>query len=285
MKLSVVTYQLVSLLIGVLLACSWTTPASANFGFLARGFAGSTIARGTMGRSMFGRTMLGRSSMGRSSFGRSSFGRSSFGRTPSPASRTPGRSGWSTKRAPTRKNNFGGKTKTPTTRTKPKPNSNVKPKSAPKAKPTATKPTSTAKKARPSWRQSEKDVEGMFRRNSGRTTSTQKSFLGGNKTSYGKKGSTRPDISQTSSRKAYSVEVKNYKVTTPAGRSRLVNNVTKQAKHRSANLKSGTRQQVVIDTRGQNVSFSQLKAMKADIVTKSGGVLKPNQISLLHRFK
>ena len=84
------------------------------------------------------------------------------------------------------------------------------------AKVTETKGTD---KTRPSWRQSEIDVEKDFPE-----YNAQKSFKDGKEVPYGEKGSSRPDLYQS----GQSIEVKNYIITTSSGRSRLVNNVTKQ---------------------------------------------------------
>lgn len=48
--------------------------------------------------------------------------------------------------------------------------------------------------------------------------------------------------------------MKNYKITTPSGRSRLVNNVSKQVEKRLTDLPNNTKQTVIIDIRGQSVS-------------------------------
>ncbi len=94
---------------------------------------------------------------------------------------------------------------------------------------------------------------------------------------YGTKGSTRPDYFKNGS----SVEVKNYNVETPQGRSNLVRNVSNQAKHRAQNLPAGTTQQVRLDVRGQNISRTELNTMVENIVVKSNGALKAEDINIL----
>jgi hypothetical protein len=117
-------------------------------------------------------------------------------------------------------------------------------------------------KTRPSWRQSEIDVEKDFPE-----YNAQKSFKEGKEVPYGEKGSSRPDLYQT----GHSIEVKNYKITTSSGRSRLVNNVSKQVEKRLSDLPSGTKQSVIIDIRGQNVSDEILDELYEKIMKKNNG--------------
>ena len=113
---------------------------------------------------------------------------------------------------------------------------------------------------RPSWRQSELDVQSDFPE-----YSPQKSFIDGDEVPYGTKGSSRPDFYKEGA----SIEVKNYKVTTPEGRSRLVNNISKQVNKRIKDLPSGTSQTIIIDVRGQNVSNDVLRSIRDKILEKS----------------
>jgi len=117
-------------------------------------------------------------------------------------------------------------------------------------------------KSRPSWRQSEIDVEKDFP-----DYNAQKSFKDGKEVPYGEKGSSRPDLYQT----GHSIEVKNYKITTSSGRSRLVNNVSKQVEKRLSDLPNGTKQSVIIDIRGQNVSDEILDELYGKIMNKTNG--------------
>ncbi|WP_142385324.1 pre-toxin TG domain-containing protein [Bacillus sp. UMB0728] len=117
-------------------------------------------------------------------------------------------------------------------------------------------------KTRPSWRQSEIDVENDFPE-----YNAQKSFKDGKEVPYGEKGSSRPDLYQT----GHSIEVKNYKITTSSGRSRLVNNVSKQVEKRLSDLPNGTKQSVIIDIRGQNVSDEILDKLYEKIMNKTNG--------------
>ena len=52
----------------------------------------------------------------------------------------------------------------------------------------------------------------------------------------------------------------------------------KQAKQRDVHLPDGTVQQVLIDFRGQNPTPSLLAKIKKDIVEKSNGIIKPEDI-------
>ncbi|MED4906382.1 pre-toxin TG domain-containing protein [Parageobacillus thermoglucosidasius] len=116
--------------------------------------------------------------------------------------------------------------------------------------------------ARPSWRQSEIDIGKEYPE-----YSTQKSFKNGKEVPYGTKGSSRPDYYK----KGFSIEVKNYKITTPEGRSRLVNNISTQFEKRLSDLPRGTKQTVIIDIRGQNVSEEILDDLYDKIMKKTNG--------------
>ncbi|EJR22770.1 T7SS effector LXG polymorphic toxin [Bacillus cereus] len=117
-------------------------------------------------------------------------------------------------------------------------------------------------KNRPTWRQSEIDVEKDFP-----DYNAQKSFKDGKEVPYGEKGSSRPDLYQV----GHSIEVKNYKITTSSGRSRLANNVSKQVEKRLSDLPNGTKQSVIIDIRGQNVSDEILDELYEKIMNKTNG--------------
>lgn len=129
---------------------------------------------------------------------------------------------------------------------------------------------------RPTWRQSEIDVGNRLRRQ-GFNTNQSASFRNGQQVPYGTRGSTRPEYY----RPGTSVEVKNYNVQTPQGRTRLINNVTRQAQHRAANLPPGTTQRVYLDVRGQNISRAELRQLTNDIVSNSNGTLNASDIIIL----
>ena len=114
---------------------------------------------------------------------------------------------------------------------------------------------------RPSWRQSETDAQKSYP-----DYEPQKSFKNGQEVPYGTKGSTRPELYNS----GHSIEVKNYRVETSSGQNNLINNVSKQIQSRTPNLPEGTRQTVIIDLRGQNVSNEVLKSIRSKILEKSG---------------
>ncbi len=75
------------------------------------------------------------------------------------------------------------------------------------------------------------------------------------------------------------VDVKNYDLTTPEGRQRLVKNVVSQAEERGVNLPPGTRQGFVLEVRGQVVSETVLESLRQRILARTHGlVLNPDDI-------
>ncbi|MED4164521.1 T7SS effector LXG polymorphic toxin [Halalkalibacterium halodurans] len=116
---------------------------------------------------------------------------------------------------------------------------------------------------RPSWRQSEIDVGKDYP-----GYRDQVSFKDGLEVSHGTRNSSRPDFYTN----GHSIEVKNYNVTTPSGRSNLIRNVSKQINKRVDDLPQTTKQSVVIDVRGQNVSRDVLREIKHKINERSNGV-------------
>jgi hypothetical protein len=127
---------------------------------------------------------------------------------------------------------------------------------------------------RPTWRQSETDVGKKL----GRGYSEQKSYKGGKEVPQGTKGSTRPDHYKTGK----SVEVKNYKIDTQAERNKLSKTISDQAIKRQNEMPPGTKQEVHIDTRGQKpLSKAEEVALKKDISTRSGGIIKEKDIHII----
>jgi hypothetical protein len=124
---------------------------------------------------------------------------------------------------------------------------------------------------RPSWRDSEVDAGKDL---AGKGYREQVSFKDGEEVPYGTKGSTRPDHYAPGN----SVEIKNYDVTSSAGRSRLVRNVVDQATKRAANLPEGTTQTLRIDVRGQDVPIDTLNEMASRIAARTGGRIDMSQI-------
>ncbi len=114
--------------------------------------------------------------------------------------------------------------------------------------------------SRPTWRQSEADVGNL-----NPDYEAQKSFLNGKEVPYATSGSSRPDFYKTGS----SIEVKNYNVTNSSGRNSLINTVSNQVDKRNINLPSGTKQIIIIDIRGQQVSNDVLRRIRTSILEKS----------------
>lgn len=82
---------------------------------------------------------------------------------------------------------------------------------------------------------------------------------------YGTKGSVRPDFYKTGS----SIDVKNYNIENASRRNNLVRNIAKQYQQRIGNLPSGTRQTVLIDIRGQNISNDSLSSLYNSIMQRT----------------
>lgn len=139
---------------------------------------------------------------------------------------------------------------------------------------TVLEPVETPQK-RPSWRQSEIDVGKEYP-----GYKEQQSFLNGEPVKGYVKGSSRPEYYTD----GHAVEVKNYNLTRKGGPNSLATNVSKQVDQRITNLPAGTRQTVVIDVRGQNVSHEVLQDVKQRILDKLGPD-KVNQAGLKIRFK
>ena len=82
---------------------------------------------------------------------------------------------------------------------------------------------------------------------------------------YGTKGRVRPDYYKD----GFCVDIKNYNVESASGRSNLARNIEKQYYQRIENLPDGTKQSVMIDIRGQNVSDEALGALYDDIMQRT----------------
>ena len=114
--------------------------------------------------------------------------------------------------------------------------------------------------SRPMWRQSELDTATDFP-----DYDAQKSFINGEEVPYGTKGSVRPDYYKD----GFSVDIKNYNVESASGRRNLARNIEKQYYQRIENLPDGTKQSVMIDVRGQNVSEAALNMVYDDIMQRT----------------
>lgn len=128
---------------------------------------------------------------------------------------------------------------------------------------------------RPSWQQSEIDAADKY----GSAYDTQRSFKDQLDATTGTKGSTRPDLYSDVNKHA--IEVKNYEVVSPAGQSRLVRVLGDQVEARVRHLPPDTRQSVVVDVRGQDVSTAQLRELSERIIDRTGGVIDKDNIEFL----
>jgi hypothetical protein len=113
--------------------------------------------------------------------------------------------------------------------------------------------------SRPTWQQSENDIV---------TSDYEKQVAFKNKrvVPMNKKGSVRPEgykIGET-------IEVKNYDLRTEAGIKSMIANVVKQFRRRVSNLPSGTKQNIVLDVRGQSLNTNQLMKIKSRLMTQTG---------------
>ncbi|MBO1628273.1 WXG100 family type VII secretion target [Bacillus arachidis] len=114
--------------------------------------------------------------------------------------------------------------------------------------------------ARPSWRTIENEFGEMHP-----DYNDQVAFKDGQEVSKNTKGSTRPDFHI----EGHSVELKNYDISTKSKRTNLVNVIVKQLNDRDIHLPPGTRQIVIIDTRGQTVTDEILMEIRAGISYKA----------------
>lgn len=98
------------------------------------------------------------------------------------------------------------------------------------------------------WRESEIAAQQFFPE-----YQEQVSFWNGESTYYGKKGSVRPDFYKEEN----SVEIKNYNLSSPSNVNKMIKTIEQQYIQRVGHLPPGTKQMVVIDILGQNVSKAQ----------------------------
>jgi hypothetical protein len=127
---------------------------------------------------------------------------------------------------------------------------------------------------RPSPRQAEIDAAN----NAGPDFVEQQSFKGGEAARFGEPGSVRPDAFNCKT--CTSLEVKAFDLNRPGGISSLTSNIAKQAKEREVNLPKGAVQEIIVDARGQVVSKPVAERIIADIVRKSGGIIKAENITI-----
>jgi RHS repeat-associated protein len=100
---------------------------------------------------------------------------------------------------------------------------------------------------RPTWQESEVDIL-----NDNPGFREQVSFKNGKEVPKNTKGSVRPE----GFKEGFSIESKNYDVTSTKGQNKLVYDVIKQVRRRAANLPQGTHQTIVLDFRGLKFNSS-----------------------------
>lgn len=113
---------------------------------------------------------------------------------------------------------------------------------------------------RPTWQQSEIDIGLDYPE-----YEYQQSFINGQQTYFGKRGSVRPDFYAP----GHSVEVKNYNITTSSGRRSLVRTISRQYKERLEHLPADTKQTFIADIRGQSISEELLDILEQEILEKT----------------
>ena len=96
----------------------------------------------------------------------------------------------------------------------------------------------------------------------------QIAFKNGKVVPSNKKSSVRPDGYIFNTKNSF--EVKNYRIGTQKEITNLVNNVVKQVRQRLSNLPKGSKQNVIVDVRGQNASQATLNQIRNKISTQAG---------------
>ena len=136
---------------------------------------------------------------------------------------------------------------------------------------------------RPTYKQSENDLtkslEETYKNNPDIEILSQKSYLGKESAEYGTKGSVRPDnIKLKNNIPVESFEMKNYKL---QNYDNMANTIVKQVEQRRKNLPlTVTKQNIVIDARGQGITAVQEKEIIQKIIEKSNGTIKKSDITI-----
>ena len=96
---------------------------------------------------------------------------------------------------------------------------------------------------------------------------------------YGTKGSVRPDnLKLKNNIPVESFEMKNYKL---QNYDNMANTIVKQVEQRRKNLPlTVTKQNIVIDARGQGITAVQEKEIIQKIIDKSNGTIKKSDITI-----
>ena len=136
---------------------------------------------------------------------------------------------------------------------------------------------------RPTYKQSENDLtkslEETYKNDPDVEILSQESYLGKRSAEYGTKGSVRPDNMKLKNNiPVESFEMKNYKL---QNYDNMANTIVKQVEQRRNNLPlTVTKQNIVIDARGQGITYSQEQEIIQKIIEKSNGTIKKSDITI-----
>ena len=136
---------------------------------------------------------------------------------------------------------------------------------------------------RPTYKQSEADLTEVlkkaYKNDSNIEIKSQQSYINQNYTNYGVKGSVRPDNMKLENNvTTESFEIKNYKL---QNYDRMADVIVKQIQQRKRNLPPTViRQNIVIDARGQGITYSKEQKIIQKIVEKSNGTIKNSDITI-----
>ena len=140
-----------------------------------------------------------------------------------------------------------------------------------------------ASATRPTYKQSENDLtkslKETYKNNPDVKILSQKSYLGKRTAEYGTRGSVRPDnIKLENNIPVESFEMKNYKL---QNYDNMANTIVKQVEQRRNNFPlTVTKQNIVIDARGQGITAVQEKEIIQKIIDKSNGTIKKSDITI-----
>ena len=138
-------------------------------------------------------------------------------------------------------------------------------------------------RSRPTYKQSENDLtkslKETYKNNPDVEILPQESYLKNDPVKYGTKGSVRPDNMKLKNNiPVESFEMKNYKL---QNYDNMANTIVKQVEQRRKNLPlTVTKQNIVIDARGQGITAVQEKEIIQKIIDKSNGTIKKSDITI-----
>ncbi|WP_248615008.1 filamentous hemagglutinin N-terminal domain-containing protein [Leptotrichia hofstadii] len=138
-------------------------------------------------------------------------------------------------------------------------------------------------RSRPTYKQSENDLtkslKETYKNNPDVEILPQESYLKNDPVKYGTKGSVRPDNMKLKNNiPVESFEMKNYKL---QNYDNMANTIVKQVEQRRKNLPlTVTKQNIVIDARGQGITSFQEQEIIQKIIDKSNGTIKKSDITI-----